>query len=224
MTVIEGEVVDETRAEHRLTTYEPVPGRLGMLTAMSLLAGAIPIPILPERALRQLRGAIVHEVASRHGISLSSDAREVLANPSSKDRMRDMLRRGAEMFAKRVLRRIGPLGPLSKVARTVEIFALGLLLDRYFAQVRQVKSARILETEARRIRDAIDASVIRALYPSLEPTPLMLPQASEDMRDEFTRWIDTLLVGVATLPSYFERRLTAAFDEIARTSPELGHG
>ena len=223
MSVIEGEVIDEP-ADHRVTSAQPVSGRLGVLTAMSLLAGAIPIPILPERALRQLRGAIVHEVASRHGLSLSSDAREVLANPSSKDRMRDMLRRGAEMFAKRILRRIGPLGPLSKLARTVEVFALGVLFDRYLTQVRQVKHARILEPEARRIRDAIDASVIRALYPSLAPTPLMLPQGAEDMRDEFTRFLDTFLVGAATLPSYFERRLTAAFDEVAKTSPELGHG
>src|SRR5690606_2779544 len=138
MTVIEGEVVDDDTEAHRIATNQPVPGRLGMLTAMSLVAGAIPIPILPERALRQLRGAIVHEVAARHGLSLSSDAREVLANPSSKDRMRDMLRRGAELFAKRVLRRLGPLGPLSKVARTAEVFALGLLFDRYLHQVRQL--------------------------------------------------------------------------------------
>lgn len=222
MTVIEGEVVDDDTEAHRIATNQPVPGRLGMLTAMSLVAGAIPIPILPERALRQLRGAIVHEVAARHGLSLSSDAREVLANPSSKDRMRDMLRRGAELFAKRVLRRLGPLGPLSKVARTAEVFALGLLFDRYLHQVRQLTSARILEPEARRIRDAIDASVVRALYPSLEPTPLMLPRGVEDMRDEFTRWIDTFLVTFATLPSWIERRLTAAFDEVVKTSPELG--
>jgi hypothetical protein len=64
------------------------------------------------------------------------------------------------------------------------------------------------------LRTAIDAAVLRAFMPSTRPVPLALPQASEDLRDSFTRWIDLLLIGGATLPSYIERRLEAAFDEV----------
>ena len=89
---------------------KPVTGRLGMVTAMSLAAGTIPLPLLPERALRHIRGALAHEVVSRHGLVLSSDARDAMASPGTQDAMRDMLRKGVEMFARRILRRLGPLG------------------------------------------------------------------------------------------------------------------
>jgi hypothetical protein len=38
----------------------------------------------------------------------------------------------------------------------------------------------------------------------------------EDLRDELTRWIDAALLTSAALPSYLERRLEAAFDEVVR--------
>jgi hypothetical protein len=46
----------------------------------------------------------------------------------------------------------------------------------------------------------------------------------EDLRDEFTRWIDALLLTSAALPSYLERRLEAAFDEIVEQTPGLKNG
>ena len=62
-----------------LTHVRPVPGRLGVLTGASLLVGFIPLPFVPDRVIRQLRGAIVHDVSSRHGISLTTEARRALA-------------------------------------------------------------------------------------------------------------------------------------------------
>ncbi|MEO0494244.1 MAG: hypothetical protein AAF081_12595, partial [Actinomycetota bacterium] len=90
----------------------------------------------------------------------------------SDDAMRDMLRKGVELFARRILRRLGPLGPLSAIARSLEVYALGHLLDRYLGEVRQLRSHRILEPEAQRVRAAIDAAVVRAIYPSVKPNPL----------------------------------------------------
>jgi uncharacterized protein (DUF697 family) len=199
---------------------EPVPGRLAMLTGISLAAGIIPLPFVPDRVLRQIRGAIVHDAASRYGISLTSDAREALADPSSSDRMRAVLRKGAEMVVRRLLRRLGPLAPLSTAARSFEVFALGHLADRYF-RGREQSSLRMTEHEARLLRKVIDEAILRALYPSTEPRPLLLTEGVEDLRDEFTRWIDTLLLTGATLPSYLERRLDAAFDEALARTPEI---
>ncbi|HHH27450.1 MAG TPA: hypothetical protein ENK57_03740 [Polyangiaceae bacterium] len=200
---------------------EPVPGRLPMLAGMSLAVSAVPIPILPWRALAHLRGAVVHDVTTRHGLSLSSDAREVLAAPSSSDAMRAMFRRGVELMVRRILRRLGPLAPLSALARTFEVYALGHLLERYCAQVRPHGTVRILEPEARRVREAIDEAVLATFHPATRPTTLHVRQSAEDLRDEFTRVIDGALLGVASLPSYLQRRLDGAFDEIVERSAEL---
>ncbi len=199
----------------------PVPGRLAVLTGLSLVTGAIPLPILPDRVLAHVRGAIAHETASRHGLSLSADARAMLAKPVSQDKVRAVLRKAIEMVTRRLLRRIGPLAPLAVGASALEVFALGLLLDRYFANVRTTGTLRVQESEAQRVRVAIDTTVLKAFYPSTQPQKLLLPEGVEDLRDEFTRWIDTLLVGGATLPSYLERRLVAAFDDVVDRSPDL---
>jgi hypothetical protein len=206
----------------RVLAAMPVAGRLGMLTGAALLAGTLPLPVLPDRMLLHLRGAVAHDTAARHAVSLATDARQTLAQPSSSDRMRAVLRRGFELLVRQVLRRLGPLAPLSAAARAFEVYALGHLLDRYLRRVRRQPSLRMQQAEAAKVRLAIDEAVIRAFYPSTRPQPLHLAGSAEDLRDEFTRWVDTLLLAGATLPSYLERRLEAAFDEVAARMPGLG--
>ena len=212
--------VDAAPAATR-TDAQPVAGRLAMMAGVSLALGAIPLPFLPDRVLLQLRGAVAHEVSSRHGLSLSSDARAVLARPNAKDRMRSLLRKGIELITRRLLRRVGPLAPLSALVTSFEVYALGHLLDRYFAEVRHAGALRILEGEAQRVRSAIDEAVLMTFYPSTQPSTLLLGESVEDLRDEFTRWLDTIIVGASTLPNYMQRRLDAAFDEVIRRSPEF---
>jgi uncharacterized protein (DUF697 family) len=201
-----------------------VSGRLATLSAMALFAGAIPLPILPDRVLRQLRGAIVHDVGSRYGMSITSDARDTLAATSHQDKIRVMLRKGVQLLARRLLRRLGPLAPLSATVGAVEVFALGHLLDRYFSRFRKRTSVRLQAAEATALRRAIDRAVLYTFHPATDPTALALPAASEDLRDEFTRWTDTLLLSAATLPSYFERRIEAAFDDVITEFSELCDG
>ena len=62
------------------------------------------------------------------------------------------------------------------------------------------------------------------MSPALRPSIATLNQGAEDLRDEFTRWIDALLLTSAALPSYVERRLEAAFDEIVAETPGLQDG
>lgn len=208
-------------ASTRVLAATPIAGRLGVLTGAALLAGTLPLPVLPDRMLLHLRGAIAHDTAARHAVSLATDARQTLAQPSSSDRMRAMLRKGFEMLVRQLLRRLGPLAPLSAVARAFEVYALGHLLDRYLRRVRRQRSLRMHQPEAARLRQCIDEAVIRAFYPSTKPQPLLLVEGAEDLRDEFTRWVDTLLLAGATLPSYLQRRLEAAFDEVVARMPEL---
>jgi len=195
-----------------------------MMVGLSLMAGTIPIPFVPDRVLYQLRGAVAYEVASRNGLSLSSDARHALAVVHTTSFTRKMLRKGAELTAGAFLKRMGPLSRFRGAAGALEVYALGYLLDRYMREVRPIGPLRMQQAEALRIRKAIDQATRLACKPDTKPTPLLLGEGAEDLRDGFTRWIDSLLVGATTLPSYLERRLDAAFGEVLIASPSLRDG
>lgn len=215
---------DDSAAPTIATTPASAPptGRLAVMTAYAVAATAIPIPFLPDRVIAMVRGALVHDVASRHGLSLTTDARAVLADVNSEARTR--VTRAAEGIFRQVLRRVRPVGILSGASRGVELYALGHLLERYVTSIRTTGAVRLHLEEARLVRSAIDRAIVRALSPSLRPHLSMLPEGHEDLRDEFTRWTDAIVLTTATLPSYIERRLEAAFDEIVEATPELKNG
>jgi hypothetical protein len=189
-------------------------GRLAVMTAYAVAAAAIPIPILPDRMLTRVRGAVVHDIVSRHGLSLTSDARAMLADPDSEQRTRMV--KVAETVVRQLLRRLGPLGVINSVSRGLEVFSLGLLLDRYITAVRPSGQVRMHLEEARKVRGMVDRAAVRAFSPSLQPGDTIMTEGLEDLRDELTRWIDAALLTSAALPSYLERRLEAAFDEVVR--------
>ena len=200
----------------------PGGGRLAVLTALAVASRAIPLPFLPDRVLLHVRGAVLHDCTSRLGLSLTAEAREVLAAPASEGRT--VTRTLAEAVAHRLLRRLGPIARLTSGVRALEVFALGHLLERYFRESRPRGTLRIELTEARKLRQTIDSAVLKAFSPSLSTYPLQFPTPSEDLRDAFTRWIDTALLTGASLPGYVERRLDAAFDAVLSEAPELRRG
>jgi uncharacterized protein (DUF697 family) len=200
----------------------PPAGRLAVMTAYAVAATVIPIPFIPDRVISGVRGALIHDIASRHGLSLTSDARQALAQPDSE--LRTKLVRTAETIARQLLRRVRPLGLLASASRGVEMYALGLLFERYITQVRRSAAVRVHQEEARRVREAIDRSLLRAFSPSLRPALTTVAGGGEDLRDEFTRWIDALLITTAAVPDYLERRLTAAFDEVVKEMPGIADG
>lgn len=203
-------------------TTAPPAGRLSMMTAYAVAATVIPIPFVPDRVLTTIRGALVYDIASRHGLSLTTDARSTLAEPDSE--LRTKLVRTAETIARQILRRVRPLGVLASASRGVEIFALGLLFERYVTTVRRTGAVRIHRDEARLVREAIDRAILRTFSPSLKPAVTTVNEGAEDLRDELTRWIDAVLLTTSAVPSYLERRLQAAFDEVAREMAGLGDG
>ncbi|WP_272419352.1 hypothetical protein [Polyangium jinanense] len=217
MTTPAPAVRPQSQSTVAVPTAAPAPsGRLAVLSAAAMGALAIPLPILPDRIVTRLRGALAHDTATRHGISLTTDARLILANvDSEQNAARALGRKAAEAIGLAILKRgLGPLGALTNLARALEVFAFGHLFDRYVAQVRRSGAVRIHAEEARKIRETIDRAFLHAFSPMLRPTPITLPDSIEDLRDEFTRWIDTAILTGASLPSYVERRLEAAFDEV----------
>jgi hypothetical protein len=190
-------------------------GRLGMYAALGASTGAVPLPWVPEWLAARVRGALVHDVAARHGLSLTPEARSALADPLGLGARRGLaanaLRFVGAKVAARALTRLGPAGLIWPLGGAVRTYALGRLLDRYLDRHRTARSPRIEVGEAQRVRRAIDAALARALRstPASEPPPPPV----DDTRDPTTAILDSLLGFAAGLPSRFVRHIDAAFDE-----------
>jgi len=191
-------------------------GRLGVYVALGASAGAVPLPWVPDSLLRRVRGALVHDFASRRGLSLTSEAREVLAEPSRADGSHGWLSQAARYvgirLAVRTLARFGPVAALWPLRTALRTYVLGHLFDRYLELVRTERAVRIDAAEARRVRAAIDGALARAVSVGTSTTPE--PTVIDDQRDPLTALVDELLGVAAGVPGRALHRLDAAFDEL----------
>lgn len=185
-----------------------------MLSAASMGALALPLPVVPERMVTRLRGALAHDIASRYGLSMTADARKILSSATRHPGPQNVARTTVETIARTLLSR-GPLGALTTIGGGLEVYAFGHLFERYLARVRQTQAVRISIDEAKLVRMLIDRSIMRLFSPYLQPESITVQGVVDDLRDEFTRWVDTAILTSASLPSYLERRLEAAFDAVA---------
>ncbi len=209
---------DPTRPGTLARSSAPPP-RLAALAILGMAAGSMPLPLLPPRLLSRIRGAVVHDVAGRHGLSLTQEARSVLSKASLATSGGAVLAT-LMFFAKRSYRQLGAVGILPPLSAWLDVYALGCLLDHYLARARTSATVRIDEAEARRIRDVIDRAVKRSFSPSLQVPPHSAHEenATEDLRDTASRLSDGLLLAAAALPIILRRRLHAAFDEALATA------
>jgi hypothetical protein len=189
-------------------------GRLGIYAALGAVAGSVPLPWIPDSIAKRVRGALVHDIAARHGISLANDARDVLADPDGDEasRPRTLIRQAARFFGTKLLARFGPIGVLPPVRSALSVFVLGYLFDRYLEQSRSERTVRIDADEARHVRHAIDRALTHAV--TAEGEHERVASAPEELRDQATQVFDTLLMAAAGVPGWLMRRLDAAFDEL----------
>ncbi len=189
-------------------------GRLGIYVALGGLTGAVPLPWLPDALARRVRGALAHDIAAHHGLSLSPEARDLLAEPSpGGDQPRGIVRQAAKFVGRRLLRRVAPIMMLGPARDAVTMFVFGYLFDRYLERSRDSHALRLDVSEARELRQAIDAALTHALTAS--PSTDGAPAPPEDLRDGVTQIIDAVIIGTAGVPEIFLRRLEASFDELA---------
>jgi hypothetical protein len=190
---------------------------------LGLAASAVPVPFVPSVGLRRVRGALAFDIATRHGLSLTEEGRKEMAEPSKRARGGSLLTTVA-FVAGRALRRVGWLGLLPPVAAWLEVYAFGLLFDRYLERVRSSSAVRIHGSEAKLVRNAIDAAVSRAFSPTLEPRKRATStEPGEELRSLVTRVVDGVLLGVAGVPDYVKRRLETAFDaELEKGASHVG--
>jgi hypothetical protein len=195
-------------------------GRLGVYAAMGASVGAVPLPWVPDSLVRRVRGAVVQDVAVRHGLSLTQEARDVFSEPAGPDGPRGVLAQAARYlgvrFAARMFTRVGPIGLVWPVRNALRTYVLGHLFDRYLELGRTERAVRIDADEARRVRAAVDGALARAL--TVEAPPLDEPTVVDDQRDPVTAFVDGLLGLAAGLPARLLGRLDVAFDEL------LAHG
>ena len=191
---------------------EPLgPGRLGSYAFMGAVVGAVPLPWVPGSLSSRVRGALVHDVATRHGLSLTPDARRALVCENALFGARGLVGSALNFAVSRVLARLGPLTLLPPVRSAVTTFALGHLLDRYMQNARSSPSVRVDDVEAKAVRRAIDRAVILAFSTPARGEQLASGDA-EELRDELTQLSDGALAVIAGLPGWVVRRLDAAFD------------
>jgi hypothetical protein len=188
-------------------------GRLGTYTFIGAATGVVPLPWIPDAIVRRVRGALVHDVVSRHGLSLAPDARAVLVDSGASEGARSYLRQGAMFAATRVLGRFGPLALFGPVRSALGTFVLGHLVQRYLDTARTARSIRIDIEEARRLRRAIDQALIQAITTAGKGAREDKPFPPEDFRDPTTQLVDGVFITVASAPGWLVRRLEAAFDE-----------
>lgn len=189
-------------------------GRLGTYTVLGGASGIVPLPWVPDAIVRRVRGALVHDLTARHGVSLTPEARLVLAEPAGTEGPRGLFAQGVTFAVTRVLGRIGPLAVLPPVRSALGTFVLGHLLQRYLEVARTARSVRMDVEEARRVRRAIDQALLYTLTTDARPSREDPPFAPEDLRDHTTQLVDGVLISVASLPGWLTRRLDAAFDEV----------
>jgi hypothetical protein len=187
---------------------------------LGAVAGGVPLPWLPDALQKRVRGALVQDIATRHGLSLSPEARTLLADPTGADDGAGpgVMAHAVRFFARKMLVRFGPLGLLPPVRAWLATFVLGHLLRRYL-QSRVDPSVRIDAVEARTIRRAIDRTMFNLLSMDLVAETEAFDTAPEDLRDEMTQIVDGVLIATAGVPSWLVRRLEASFDD---TLAEMG--
>jgi hypothetical protein len=194
----------------------PRDGRLGVYAAIGGYAGAIPIPLVPDALLRRVRGALLHDLAARRGVSLTREARDRLSDPKgprqTRTLMSEALRVLGNRLALRALRALGPFGFVRPLAGAIQTYVLGRLFDRYLDLHRGPREPVIDAIEASLVRVAIDGALARAITVSVETDAVQGDTGSD--RGAVTAFVDEVLGRVAGIPEQVTRRLDMAFDDI----------
>jgi len=192
----------------------PPAGQLGTFALLGAAIGTVPLPWLPDTLARRLRGALVQDIAARHGLPLSPGARTVLADPAGAKAKHGALAQAWRYIGRKLLVRFGPLAVVPPLRAGLETYVLGYLFDRYLSRGERPDGARVEVKEARVIRSAIDRAVLKVASPEGGLQWPAAPPVPEESRDEITQALDALLNGAATIPSWLLRRLDGAFDDV----------
>jgi hypothetical protein len=189
------------------------PGRVGTYAALGAAAGSVPLPWIPDAFTRRVRGALAQDIAARHGLSITQEARELLSEPAGTEGPRGVGAQAMRFVTRRLLGRFGPLGIVPPIRSGLETFVLGHLFARYLGGLRTERAVRIDVQEARELRRAIDRALVLVMSPEVHGHVDGAAHAPEELRDTVTQVVDGVLMTFAGAPEWMLRRIEAAFDE-----------
>ena len=201
-----------------LSAQSVSPGRVGTYAVLGAAAGSVPLPWLPDALGRRIRGALTQDIATRHGLSITREARDILCEPAGTEGPRGLGAQAMRFVTRRILGRFGPLAIVPPIRGALETLALGHLFTRYLDGRRTERSARIDVEEARELRHCIDRALLLVVSPEVHAAFDAPPQAPEELRDGITQLVDGVLISFASAPAWVVRRLEAAFDEALHSS------
>ncbi len=202
------------------TASRPPPGKLETFAVLGGFIGTVPLPWVPDALARRLRGALVQDVAARHGLALTPDARATLADPAGTKAKRGALGQAFGYLSRKLLVRFGPLAVVPPIRGALETYVLGYLFDRYLARSEETGRMRVDGEEARAVRRAIEQAILQVVSPERGLEWPSNPLPPEESRDEITQALDGILSATTTIPSWLLQRLATAFDE-AVASPRM---
>lgn len=194
-------------------------GAVVYATAAGALS-AIPVPFLDGALAGIARGSAVRRVASRRGVRISREARDVLSKVGM---TRHVATGPARLLRMALSRALAPVRIASRLEDASASFFTVVLLDHYLRTGDRRHGAPLGGLEAERVRAAMEDAIARGGIDALRSVPLGLVQLvyragraaievdAED-RGPIERFVDTLLDGLADAPASTNERLTEHFD------------
>ncbi len=210
-----------TLRDYGLRMPSSTRARVTVFALAGAIAGVVPLPILPRRMLRAIRGAMAHDVCAQHGLALTAEARDILAEPGAGGLPPGIAKDALAFVAGRALARFGPYSTiLAPVRSAFDTLAFGRLLDRYLDKYRaggpRGRIVRIDGEEAHEIRQVLDRASHRVIRPGLASTTELAAEPPEDYRGAIEKTLDTAMITASRLPEWVADRLDAALDEVMK--------
>ncbi len=202
-----------------LTRHKFDSSRSFAYSSLGALSGALPLPWVPGLMVRKIRGTLLHDIASRHGVALMDDAREVLVEswfpgmPKLSGFTAVAAAAGGRFAAGRVLSFLGPLGWLPPVRTAIYTFVLGHVFERYMETARISRAVRIDADEAKLIKRAVERALLAVATVRGDSPWKDSVEAPEEIRTDATRVVDGVIMSVVSLPGWLVSRLDSAFDD-----------
>ena len=122
------------------------------------LAAAVPMPFVDKWLARTARGSAMRRVASRHGLSLSSDARRILGEIGLP---KDVRVRGYRVARSVLQRYLFPMVPVGRMEDGLAALASATLFDSYLRRRPFPEGTVPDATDAKRIRASIDVAIVQ---------------------------------------------------------------
>lgn len=188
---------------------------------VAALAGAVPVPLLDSALSELARGAAMRRVAKRHGVTLTPDARAILAGPGAVGATSS--ERG-KLLKSALATVLAPFRIAARIEDGLGTLFAAVLLDHFLRRPDRPKGATLTEAEARRVRVAIERAVAAAGFDALKTVPLgvfrilkngfsAMVTVDQENRSPLERLVDSVLDEFADAPDELVDTLAFHFDD-----------